>query len=287
MNTRRPTAGQKRRRISSFLLPGVLVCASVLIMILCLLYRPFSPEEALFHIRQTGIRLYEQMAEVTEQILYCFSPGVKAVSTLPAYSQEALPDTSSEQDVENAETLDTIYLSMLDTGAGPMLYYHQGDQRWGDILYGGQDPLNRYGCGPTAVAMLINSFTEYPVSPVDLAEWSSENGCYALHSGSYHSLIPRALDAYGLPAESVTDRSAEHVSELLSDGCLLIALMGPGSLTSNGHFVLFTKLLDNGRILIADPANYENCCIEWDLEQLLSELKKSYDSGGPLWAVRP
>ena len=123
--------------------------------------------------------------------------------------------------------------------------------------------------------------------PTQPGRWDSDNGYYALHGGSYHSLIPDALEAYGLHAESVTDRSFEHVSELLSSGHILVALMGRGSLTENGHFVLFTKLLDNGSITIADPADYENCTMEWDLEQLLSELKKSYDSGGPLWAVQP
>ncbi|MDE6895715.1 MAG: C39 family peptidase, partial [Lachnospiraceae bacterium] len=115
---------------------------------------------------------------------------------------------------------------------------------------------------------------------------ASDNGYYALHGGSYHSLIPDALEAYGLQVESVTDRSYEHAAELLSSGHILVALMGHGTLTENGHFVLFTKLLDNGKIYIADPVSYENSTLEWDLAQLLSELKKSYDSGGPLWAVK-
>lgn len=174
---------------------------------------------------------------------------------------------------------------MLDTGCGPMLYYHQGDLRWGNYLYGGEDPMNKYGCGPTAVSMIINSFSDTPVTPTTLADWSTENGGYALHSGSYHSLIPDALTAYGFDVESVTDRSYENVSDLLSSGHILVALMGKGSLTKNGHFVLFTKLLDNGEVRIADPANYENCSKDWDLEQLLSELKKVYDNGAPLWSV--
>ena len=32
-------------------------------------------------------------------------------------------------------------------------------------------------------------------------------------------------------------------------------------------------------------ANYVNCTKEWDLQQLMDELKDAYDSGGPLWAV--
>lgn len=184
---------------------------------------------------------------------------------------------------------DAIYSSVLDTSMGPMLYYCQGDKRWGDYLYGGADPMKKYGCGPTAVAMLVNSFSPYAgvgITPVDMAQWAVENRQYAPQSGSYHSLIPKALNAWGLPTEGVADRSFEHVTQLLQDGHILVALMGKGALTDNGHFILITGLTANGNVTIADPNRYENCLKEWDLNQLLSELKKSYDSGGPLWVVK-
>lgn len=184
---------------------------------------------------------------------------------------------------------DAIYSSMLDTSMGPMLYYCQGDRRWADYLYGGADPMKKYGCGPTAVAMLVNSFSPYAgygVTPVDMAEWAALNGGYAPQGGSYHSLIPNALSAYGFQVEGIQDRSPENVIRLLSEGWVFVALMGKGSLTENGHFVIFTGLTDTGNITIADPNRYENCLKEWDLNQLLSELKENYDSGGPLWGVK-
>ena len=85
--------------------------------------------------------------------------------------------------------------------------------------------------------------------------------------------------------ESVTDRSLENATELLRSRHILVALMGKGSLTQNGHFIIIAQLGDNGNVYIADPASYENSTKEWDLQLLLDELKGSYDSGGPLWAV--
>lgn len=180
---------------------------------------------------------------------------------------------------------DAIYTCMLDTAMGPLLYYSQGDVRWKDYLYGGADPISRYGCGPVCAAMVINSFSSTSVTPVEIAEWSLANGCYAPQSGSYHSLIPNSISAYGLQVDSVTDRSAENAAELLRSGHILVALMGQGSLTQNGHFIIIAQLCDNGNVYIADPASYENCTKEWNLEQLMKELKRSYDNGGPLWAV--
>lgn len=178
---------------------------------------------------------------------------------------------------------------VLDTCMGSMLYYNQGDSRWGDYLYGGSDPMKKYGCGPTVAAMLINSFAQTPdstqVLPTQIADWSASNGFYARHNGSYHGLIQAATTAYGLNTTSVTNRSYENAVSLLSSGHILVALMGKGTFTDNGHFILITKLLDNGSVTIADPNSYENSTKEWDLHLILSELKRSYDSGGPLWAV--
>ena len=108
---------------------------------------------------------------------------------------------------------------------GPMYYYNQGDTRWSSYLYGGSDPMQQYGCGPTAAAMLISSFTNdgEAITPVTIADWSSANGYYAPQSGSYHSLIPSVLTAYGFQVESVTDHSPQNAASLLSSGHILVA----------------------------------------------------------------
>lgn len=303
MMTYRDTARRKAKDPSLLLIPGILACVLAILSSLYIMYRPFTSEDVFTAAENAGYFLYEQAFRLSEKLgfqegrpVLAAAPLCSGVDSMGGFlTADDIPfiESSGQMgyllgfDPDHAQTLDTTYVAMLDTCAGPMLYYHQGDRRWGDFLYGGADPMSKYGCGPTAVSMIVNSFTPYPVTPVEIAQWSYDNHYYALHSGSYHSLIPEALSAYGLPAASVTDRSPEHVSDLLESGHILIALMGQGSLTENGHFVLFTRLLDNGNIRIADPADYENCAKEWNLEELLSELKKSYDSGGPLWTVQP
>lgn len=184
-----------------------------------------------------------------------------------------------------AEQDETAYYYIMDSAMGPMIYYNQGDSRWADYLYGGSDPMRSHGCGPTAAAMVISSFSPASLTPPEAAEWAASNGFYARGQGSYHSLITGSLTAYGLNVQSVTERSQEHVSDLLKEGSILIALMGKGSLTQNGHFIIITQILENGNVRIADPNSYSNSTKEWKLSQLLSELEQSRDSGAPLWAV--
>lgn len=215
--------------------------------------------------------------------------GIPDTSSVTAKTSPVILGKAENLDMEAKPGSDgnSYDAAILDTSMGPMYYYNQGDARWSSYLYGGSDPMLQYGCGPTAAAMLISSFTNdgEAITPVTIADWSAANGYYAPQSGSYHSLIPSVLTAYGFQVESVTDHSPQNAASLLSSGHILVALMGKGSLTQNGHFVLITKLLPDGNVSIADPNSFDNSTCEWELPLLMEELKKVYDSGAPLWAV--
>ncbi|OON86121.1 hypothetical protein BXO88_08705 [Oribacterium sp. C9] len=179
------------------------------------------------------------------------------------------------------------YNQIISTAMGSMLYFSQGDSHWKEYRIAGADRMGGYGCGPVTVAMLANSFSnsDTPVTPIDVADWAVENKEYAVHGGSYHSLIPNALKHYGLICTSVEERTPEKVHELLSTGHVLVALMGKGSLTDVGHFVIITENAPDGGVMIADPAKLSNSEKSWPAELLVKELKAAYDAGGPLWAV--
>lgn len=287
-----PSRAIKKSLAERLITNGILVMAAAMCISLFIYFRPFTIED----VRNAADELHSYISARIEDYKESRRQAADLAADTQAESEPTVPYISystDEGDIADfsSESVyppqdDSIYSCMLDTVMGPMLYYNQGDVRWKSYLYGGSDPMSKYGCGPVCVAMVINSFTSNSVTPVEMAEWAAANGCYAAHSGSYHSLIPKSISAYGLQVESVTDRSAEHAAELLASGHLLIALMGKGSLTQNGHFIIIAQSgLNDGKVFIADPASYENSTKEWDLELLMSELKKSYDSGGPLWAV--
>ncbi|MDT3844610.1 MAG: C39 family peptidase [Bacillota bacterium] len=183
--------------------------------------------------------------------------------------------------------IDNDYNLILDTAMGPMLYFNQGDSHWTGYMIGGRDRLGRYGCGPTVVSMIVNSFNSMDngVSPVTIAEWALANNQYAMGGGSYHSLIPNALTAYGMQVAPVTERTPERVHAALDQGHLLVALMGKGDLTNNGHFIIIAQHNPDGSVMIADSNRFDNCTKAWDLNSLLSQMKGPDKDGGPLWEV--
>ena len=75
-----------------------------------------------------------------------------------------------------------------------LTYYNQLDERWANEMYGKTDTIGVAGCGPTALAIAISNLTGDETDPVEVAEWSYENGYVCEGSGSYISLIPNAAE---------------------------------------------------------------------------------------------
>ena len=81
------------------------------------------------------------------------------------------------------------------------------------------------------MSIVVSSLTDKIVDPVAMAQWAYENGYWCKGSGSYHALIPGAAEAWKLPVEGCTASEPQRIADALSDGKLVVAIMGPGHFT--------------------------------------------------------
>lgn len=169
-------------------------------------------------------------------------------------------------------------------GTTAVVYYNQGDERYRDKPYGA-DNIGGYGCGPTAMAIVVSSLTSETVDPVEMAKWSYDNGYWAPGGGSYHSLIPGAVKAFGLKSEVCTVKESRRIVDALSSGKLVVALMGKGHFTSGGHFIVLRGVTSGEKILVADPASKKRSEQEWNLSLILEEAHKCSGADGPFWII--
>ncbi len=116
-----------------------------------------------------------------------------------------------------------------------VVYYNQLDGRWSDEPYG-QDKIGTHGCGPASMSIVVSTLTGTNVNPVEMAQWSYENGYYCPGGGSYHSLIPKAAEHWGLSVDINLD--GEDVAGALAEGKLVVAIMSKGHFTKSGHFIV-------------------------------------------------
>lgn len=168
-------------------------------------------------------------------------------------------------------------------GATEVIYFNQLDDRYANEPYG-TDDIGGYGCGPTSMAIVVSSLTEDLVDPIEMSQWAYENGYWCSKSGSYHSLIPGAAEAWGLSVEGCTPSEPQRIVDALANGKLVVALMSKGHFTNSGHFIVLRGTQD-GLILVADPASYSRSQKAWDLSIILEEASRRAGSGGPFWII--
>lgn len=220
---------------------------------------------------------------IYQSLFFFVSSFSLALSTPdPLYSNAEAPYNYTA-DVEIPQ--EGRYDVMLSSACGPLTYYNQGDIRWRDFLYGGQDPLVTYGCGPTVMASLITSLTGNQVLPADVADWAAANQCWSPKQGSYHRLIVDSATAFGLNAVPLRNYTMEGIKQALDSNYLVVALMKKGHFTQGGHFIIITQYTEDGMLQISDSNNYENTKINWDPSIILSELNHHSGYGGPLWMI--
>ncbi len=165
-----------------------------------------------------------------------------------------------------------------------LYYYNQGDEEWASKPFG-RDNIGGYGCGPTALAMAIASTVDDTATPANVASWAASAGYCSLHSGSYLSIVQGAADHYGLNCVSLGVPDAETLCSRLSDGGVIVALMGPGHFTGRGHFILLHGVTLSGGILVADPNSRDNSLAVWEPQTIIDELSRSRHDGAPLWLL--
>ena len=169
------------------------------------------------------------------------------------------------------------------TGGSMLAEANQLDERYASQPYG-TDNIGGYGCGPTSMAIVVSSLTDDTVDPVEMAQWSYENGYWCKSSGSYHALIPAAAEAWGLPVSGCTTAEPQRIVDALSEGKLVVAIMSKGHFTSSGHFIVL-RGVKNGQIMVADPASYKRSEQLWDLSIILNEASRRAGAGGPFWII--
>ncbi len=197
------------------------------------------------------------------------------------------PTVASDLPIEDPKVTEfSTYANheILTGGPVDVYYFHQGEEPWASSRYG-PDPIAGYGCGPTAMAMVVSTLTDLFVNPADMAQWAYEAGYCCPGSGSYHSIVQGTAEAFGLEAESWQKFTAEELCRDLALGYIFVALMGPGHFTANGHFILLRGITLEGKVLVADPNSRDRSLMAWEPQLLLDELSSSRTNGAPLWRI--
>ena len=165
-----------------------------------------------------------------------------------------------------------------------IINYFQGDFANVEMTPG--HTIKSSGCGPTSIAMVIDSLTNANIGVVGMAKWAVNNGYYVPGQGSKWSLIPDAAAAFGLRSQSIARNDAQSLAGALAKGTPVVMICGPGDFTKGGHFIVLTGMDEKGNVKVNDPASRSRSNKTYPLERIMSNASKSCgNNAATYWAI--
>ena len=154
----------------------------------------------------------------------------------------------------------------------------QWDDRWGFHPYG-TSVLGLTGCGPTCLAMVVDSLSEdADVTPAEAADFATKQDLYEYGVGTRWGIWSAGAAEYGLECETVSADFDTVLGEL-SQSAMVVCSVGPGVFTPGGHFIVIVGQ-EEGKLEIRDPNNFQNSTRLWDWDEFSSQIKHCWSFKG-------
>lgn len=278
---------KEKRRRKRFLRPLGLVLLALLCiggveLAVCRVMAPELYQRITYPAAELFRRIGEGGQALAERVGSALSKQEPSVTVNQAIQEPPQPEEPLIQDPAATQFDWNGEQEILTGGLADLVYFNQGEAPWADALYG-SDPIRGYGCGPTAMSMVVSTLGDQVVDPAEMARIADEQGYCAAGSGSYLAIVEGLAAYFGLNVEPCYGISADELRQLLASGNLLVALMGPGHFTQGGHFIVLRGVTLTGEVLVADPNSRDRSLALWDAQLILDELSSSRIDGAPLW----
>lgn len=139
-------------------------------------------------------------------------------------------------------------------GQDAMTLFYQYKDPWADQSYG-VGTIGACGCGPTSLAMAIQSLTGIGTDPKKMADYFVSIGGQVSDCSSYwiwSSAADKFKSDYGVTVKTIAT-TEDAMMAALKRGSFVIMSQGRGIFTNGGHILLLRGFTNTGNFLVADP----------------------------------
>ncbi|MBQ7647290.1 MAG: C39 family peptidase [Clostridia bacterium] len=144
------------------------------------------------------------------------------------------------------------------------------------VRWGSNRSCATSGCGATSASMVVTYFTNNRTqTPDTMFTWCCKNGYY-YGSGLGWDAVTKLCSNYGVTL--TLNNSQADVTNALKKGNPVIALMGPGTFTSGGHYIVLSGVkIENGTtyVRVNDPNSSSRTNNYYTLSLIWNEKKSS------------
>ena len=161
--------------------------------------------------------------------------------------------------------------------------YLQWDSKWKKVKYSthtSSQTIGNSGCGPTSMAMVVATFIDKNITPVEMCKLSVDNGYRTYSKGTSWTFFKFVFKKYPGFRKYIETSSIATVQSALKEGALAICSMNSNDnkfWTSAGHYIV-ARGCDNTYIYANDPNKEET-----PRKQAISKFKSCMKQAFIFW----
>lgn len=139
------------------------------------------------------------------------------------------------------------------------VHYLQWDKRWKNIKYSthtSAQTIGNSGCGPTSMAMIMATFIDSKITPVEMCKLAVDNGYRTWDSGTKWGFYEYMYNHTSGFSQFIATKSVSVLKAGLAQGALAVCSMNGNDnffWTRSGHFITAIGYDDSGYIYANDP----------------------------------
>lgn len=135
-------------------------------------------------------------------------------------------------------------------------YYCQNDPKWKSIPYtvtnDSTQTIGKSGCGITCMAMILATWKDPKITPVDMGNLSISLKDRTANQGTEWEFFGHVAKKYNMKYKQTG--SIDEALKALQEGAYVVASLGKGTFTQNGHFIVLWNY-DGKAVSVNDPAS--------------------------------
>ena len=221
------------------------------------------------------------MAMAVQLLVGADADGIFGAKTKNAVAAYQSANGLSADGIVGKKTWAALLCGTCSEKVNNCVHYLQWDSRWKKVPYTScgnkKQTIGNSGCGTTSMAMILATWVDSSITPVDTSKLAVDHGFRTKANGTSWSFYEWCFKRYDRFTKFIKTSSVETLQSAIKDGALAVCSMNSKDnnfWTTAGHYIVVVGT--DGEYIYANDPNKKECPRKQKIAKFKTCLKQAF-----------